>query len=691
MATTGVLPDVGTAVPMPADINLEAIDNLSVGQLAYLTLVAQSKFAERMLGPATANEFAQYRRASGADWSGHDVPPPEVGDASETDTAKKLVDQQHESGNVDPTNEHGAPLITPRPTPTPPECKYDAIPFIAEMLRRIQHTQDATITGFARQLQPVFFEQPEYLGTPEGVTAFNDSSAYFKEVLRFSWQTTKKIHDRMPYVTWNPGQDPSMGMNQPKLPELAEAFKEGQIPAENLDRIVALDQDLTRYVRKVGKEPDYKDAILREFESTLVEAAEASTPDAFSAARRRWAEKIAHHIDQDGPPLTEALRKRADNAIKTQDYSDGSGRISMHATPEIYAEFKNFAVNQLNKNGAPLKIDDALAEFLSVPGDDEQQTEHENLSDNKTSEHSSDTDNDSDTEAKRELFDEESVMPQSGVTLDDLTIDRDPKATVAEDENGEPVTQSQIDAIATLTPGQLLGTLLIGIFKTVLTMDPDELKLKKSHGAASTLTIIQDIETAYTTLGVGAIPEEARRPRGPDGVIPTVLKRPNPDRPDTAICNNPDHLVGSSPPPWTGYFSEALNIGALHRKDAAPLACDSQLVGQIWDNQHSVLNQRHAVRIFTPAQRRAILARDRGCQAPGCTIIAAYCQIHHLNPWELGGPTDVDNAISLCAAHHGAIHNGKWTIRTIQGVHFFQPAAWLDPAQPLLRNMYWAL
>ena len=689
MATTDALSDLGIDVPMPDDLNLEAIGDLSIGQVAYLATVVMGELSSRMSDPATAHEFAQYTRVSGADWAGHE--PATDNDTSGHDPLADEPAMPKISGVDDPTDADGNPIITARPVPTPPENRYDTIPIIAEMMRRIQHSQDAAITCFARQLQPVFFKQPEYLGTPEGVTAFRDSTAYFKDVLRFSWQTTKKIHERMPYVTWNPGQDPTMGIHQPKLPNLAEAFKQGAIPAENLDRIVALDQDLTKYVRRVGKDLEYKDAIMREFETTLIEAAESSTPDAFSAARSRWGNKIAHHIDQDGPPLTDTLRRKPDNAIKTQDYSDGSGRISMHATPDVYAEFKNFAINQLNKNGAPIQLDDALAEFLTVPEDsalhDDAQPADQGEKACQSDELHAKTTNQADDSGK--LFDEETPVPQSSVTLDDLTFDRDPDANVAEDPQGKPTTQQQLDQLESLKPGQILGTLIIGIFKTILSMDPDELRLKKSHGAAATLTIIQDIQTAYQTLGLGALPPGVRRPRGPDGITPTVLKRPNPHDPD-ALCRDPDHVFGHRPP-WTGYLSEALNVGALHPADAQRLACDSQLEGQIWNAHHSVLNQRRTYRTFTASQRRAILARDRGCQAPGCTIIAAFCQLHHLKPWEHGGPTDIDNAITLCAHHHAAVHTGKWTIHTLHGAHFFQPAAWVDPTQPLLRNLYWAL
>ena len=695
MATTSALPDIGVVVPMPEELNLEAIESLSPGQLAYLNLVVSAEMSQRMADPAT--EFAQFTRVSGADWSGHEP---------------KTADSEHaaapvppEAGVDAPTHADGTPVVPPRPMPTPPECRYDTVPMIALMLRRSQHLHDATMTSFARQLQPMFGAQPEYFGTPEGITAFRDSTAYFKDVLRFSGQAIKKIHDRLPYVTWTPGQDPTMGVHQPKLVKLAQAFRDGEIPAENLDRIVWLDQELSSYVHQTTATPEKKDAVLQEFEPTLVDAAEASNPDAFNAARRRWADKIAHALDADGPPIAQTRRKKADNIIRDQAYADGSGKIWLHATPEIFAEYKNFVVNQLNKNGAPIKTDEQLTQWLYSSTNGAQDHDgshaekdvepHGNDDDPRGTTAPADNQDNSDKPATESddagLFDDfEADHPLNIATLDDLSLDRDPVAVVAEDDQGNPTTRRDLDAIERLTPGQMVTAILLGAMKAIFSMGPNELEIKRSHGADASLVIVQDIDTAYKTLGIAALPEDARRPRGPDGIVPTVLKRENPDDP-TSLCRNPDHLLGVSPPPWTGYISEALNVGALHPKDAEPLACDVQIVGQIWNKHHSILNQRRALRDFNRAQRRAILARDRGCQAPGCTIIAAWCQIHHIKAWEHGGNTDIDNAITLCAHHHGAVHNGKWTIRTINGTHFFQPAPWLDPTQPLLRNMYWAI
>src|SRR5699024_1098061 len=171
MVATNALPDIGIAVPMPDDLKLEAVKDLSPGQLAYLRLVVDTEMSQRMADPATT--FAQFTRVSGADWTGHE---PQIADPELPSPA-----MSHDAGENEPTHADGTPVVPPRPLPTAPECRYDTVPMIAEMLRRSQHLHDATMTSFARQLQPMFQSQPEYFGTPEGINAFKDSTAYFKE------------------------------------------------------------------------------------------------------------------------------------------------------------------------------------------------------------------------------------------------------------------------------------------------------------------------------------------------------------------------------------------------------------------------------------------------------------------------------------------------------------------------------
>ena len=67
-------------------------------------------------------------------------------------------------------------------------------------------------------------------------------------------------------------------------------------------------------------------------------------------------------------------------------------------------------------------------------------------------------------------------------------------------------------------------------------------------------------------------------------------------------------------------------------------------------------------RTATPAQRRALAARDRGCIIPGCAIPAEACQTHHVEDWAAGGNTDLPNMALLCWAHHRQVDLGMWTI-----------------------------
>jgi hypothetical protein len=67
-------------------------------------------------------------------------------------------------------------------------------------------------------------------------------------------------------------------------------------------------------------------------------------------------------------------------------------------------------------------------------------------------------------------------------------------------------------------------------------------------------------------------------------------------------------------------------------------------------------------RTATPAQRRALAARDRGCIIPGCRIPAEACQTHHIQDWAAHGATDLPNLALLCWAHHRQVDLGMWTI-----------------------------
>jgi hypothetical protein len=90
------------------------------------------------------------------------------------------------------------------------------------------------------------------------------------------------------------------------------------------------------------------------------------------------------------------------------------------------------------------------------------------------------------------------------------------------------------------------------------------------------------------------------------------------------------------------------------------MACDASLVVMRHAVDGAVLDVGRKTRTIPPAIRRALLARDRHCQFPGCA--ARRCDGHHIRHWAEGGPTRLDNLTLLCRRHHRAVHEGGFTI-----------------------------
>ncbi len=76
-----------------------------------------------------------------------------------------------------------------------------------------------------------------------------------------------------------------------------------------------------------------------------------------------------------------------------------------------------------------------------------------------------------------------------------------------------------------------------------------------------------------------------------------------------------------------------------------------------------VLDLGRQTRLVSPALRRALVLRDRGCVFPGCDRPPEWCDAHHIIRWERNGTTDRDNCCLLCRRHHMMCHEGGWTIQ----------------------------
>jgi hypothetical protein len=43
-------------------------------------------------------------------------------------------------------------------------------------------------------------------------------------------------------------------------------------------------------------------------------------------------------------------------------------------------------------------------------------------------------------------------------------------------------------------------------------------------------------------------------------------------------------------------------------------------------------------------------------------VIFDHCNVHHIDYWENGGFTDLNNMVPLCSRHHHATHEGGWKL-----------------------------
>jgi len=127
-------------------------------------------------------------------------------------------------------------------------------------------------------------------------------------------------------------------------------------------------------------------------------------------------------------------------------------------------------------------------------------------------------------------------------------------------------------------------------------------------------------------------------------------------------------LIGAGLVPGDDLTGDRITAAQARR-----LACTAKILPVVLGGDSLPLDLGRTRRLFTPAQRKALLVRDRTCRAEGCDVPGAWCEAHHLDPWHTGGHTDLANAVLLCSHHHHhRIHDTSYrTDRLPNGDHRF--------------------
>jgi len=98
------------------------------------------------------------------------------------------------------------------------------------------------------------------------------------------------------------------------------------------------------------------------------------------------------------------------------------------------------------------------------------------------------------------------------------------------------------------------------------------------------------------------------------------------------------------------------------------------VVPLIESDQGEPLNVGRKTRTISPALRRALNARDRGCRFPGCCN-TRYLDAHHIQHWADGGETKPANLALMCRFHHRLVHEGRVRIEVLDdgALRFVRP------------------
>ena len=119
---------------------------------------------------------------------------------------------------------------------------------------------------------------------------------------------------------------------------------------------------------------------------------------------------------------------------------------------------------------------------------------------------------------------------------------------------------------------------------------------------------------------------------------------------------------------------QPVSIGELRR-----LAGDAGIIPMVLSGNSEVLNLGRKQRMFTGAQRLALLERDGGCAK--CHAPPEHCEAHHIRWWERCGGTDLANGVMLCTRCHHDIHRQGWEILVHSGRVEVIPPPDIDPTR----------
>ncbi|WP_062303936.1 HNH endonuclease [Demequina subtropica] len=124
--------------------------------------------------------------------------------------------------------------------------------------------------------------------------------------------------------------------------------------------------------------------------------------------------------------------------------------------------------------------------------------------------------------------------------------------------------------------------------------------------------------------------------------------------------------------------------GPISGGTARIMAVDAGMLPVVLGGESLPLDWGRRKRLFTPAQRKAIVERDGGCA--WCLAPPTRCVVHHVEFWSDGGRTDIGNGVLLCTGCHVRLHTSEWELELRDGHPWLIPPAAVDHTRTPIRG-----
>ncbi len=229
-------------------------------------------------------------------------------------------------------------------------------------------------------------------------------------------------------------------------------------------------------------------------------------------------------------------------------------------------------------------------------------------------------------------------------------------ASVFDGDDDMVILHAELDAIA----GQRVKTALSAMNTRLLHHDTKAGHERNFHQRnADALVALMTQQPAGQAGGQGEPANGLSLPPAADGpghglgspggeVADRVVAEPAPQKTVLVVTAEWDPIYGVL------QDAELIDGFPIEIEELRRLACDADIIPAIFGTDGQPLYLGRTQRAPNQAQRTALFARDQHCV--DCGLAAQACEVHHILPWEQGGPTNIDNLVLLCPRCHRRAH-----------------------------------